>query len=208
MSDLILAGNLDILYYYRHNTVHLALILPNTSLAHESLIKALSAIMSSHSHVPIPALDQLIDSVLAQLQIYKANFTTQVNSVFTRITPKDIIRLVIIAGAYCLLRPYLIKLGARFQARDHEREIDQDEIQAMRKSEGYNKGSLQSRVEIPDDTDGESGEEGSGTGLDWGKKARRRQRRVMRQLLEAEEQRRMDEEEAESDKELEQWMAG
>lgn len=155
-------------------------------------------------------LDQMIDNILYQITIYKNNLTHQVNETFTRLTPKDLIRLVIIVGAYSFLRPYLLKLGARFQAKDHEREIDHEEIQEMRKSEGYNKGSLKGTVNIPDDTDSEEGEgvtrTVTRTGTDWGKAARRRQRRVMSQLLEAEEKKRLEDEEAESDKELEQFM--
>lgn len=75
----------------------------------------------------------------------------------------------------------------------------------MRKSEGYNKDSIKGRVEIPDDTDSED-EAVTRTGMDWGKAARQRQRRVMKQLLDAEEKKRLDDEEAESDKELEQFM--
>jgi hypothetical protein len=153
-----------------------------------------------------PSFDDALSTLLTQLTTYKNNFTTQVNAAFTRLTPKDIIRLVIIVGAYCLLRPYLIKLGGRFQAQDHERELDTEEIDRMRKSEGYG-GSLKGRVEIPDDTDSDSDGEGAlGTGADWGKKARRRQRRVMRQLIEEDEKRRREEEEAESDKELEAFL--
>ena len=150
-----------------------------------------------------PNLDSMIDSILYQINIYKNNLTHQVNETFTRLTPKDLIRLVIIVGAYSFLRPYLLKLGARFQAKDHEREIDHEEIQEMRKSEGYNNSSL--KVDIHEDTDSED-EATTRTGSDWGKTARRRQRRVMRQLLEAEEKKRLEDEEAESDKELEQFM--
>ena len=149
--------------------------------------------------------NQMMDNMLTQINTYKNNFTHQVNETFTRLTPKDLIRIVIIVGAYSFLRPYLLKLGARFQAKDHEREIDHEEIQEMRKSEGYNKDSIKGRVEIPDDTDSED-EAVTRTGMDWGKAARQRQRRVMKQLLDAEEKKRLDDEEAESDKELEQFM--
>ena len=64
---------------------------------------------------------------------------------------------------------------------------------------------MKGRVGIPDDTDSDN-EAVARTGTDWGKAARQRQRRVMKQLLDAEEKKRLDDEEAESDKELEQFM--
>ena len=162
-----------------------------------------------------PPSTPTLDALLSQLQIYKDNFLTQTQLAFSRLTPQGIIRLVIIVGAYCLLRPYLIKLGGKFQAKDHERALDMEEVERLRKAEGIgnDKGeSLKGRVQIPHDTDSEADEgeeEGArGSGVDWGKKARRRQRRVMRELVEAEGRRRKEEEEAASDKEIEEFLTG
>lgn len=47
---------------------------------------------------------------------------------------------------------------------------------------------------------------GKGSGVDWGKKARRRQRRLIRGILEAEEKLRREEEEADSDREIEEFL--
>lgn len=135
---------------------------------------------------------------------YAANIRSQVSYSYHRLGAQDYIRLIAIVGAYCLLRPYLLKLGARFQAKDHERELDPDE---MASAEATSVNSLRGKVHVPEDTDSESDEEGR-KGTDWGKKARRRQRRVLRGILEAEEKRRREEEEAESDKEIEEFLVG
>ena len=163
------------------------------------------------------SFDDLLDTISTHFRTYKSNFVNQTSLAFSRLTPKDGIRLVIIAGAYCLLRPYIIKLGARFQERDHDRagQVDMtEEVSKLRKADGRGNTSLKEQVQIPEDTDSEDdGEEGGGmssgkAGPDWGKTARRRQRRVMRQLLEADEKRRREEEEAGSDKEIEDLLIG
>lgn len=41
--------------------------------------------------------------------------------------PGEILRMVIILGGYLLLRPYILKMQAKFQERDHAREIDPTE---------------------------------------------------------------------------------
>lgn len=118
------------------------------------------------------------------------------------LTPKDYIRLLVIVGGYCLLRPYLIKLGGRFQAADHERELDGTEISS---SAAVSPDSLRGHVDIPDDSESEE-EIGGATGTNWGGNARRRQRKLIKSIVDAEEQLRAEEEEADSDKEIEEFL--
>lgn len=125
------------------------------------------------------------------------------------LTPKDYIRLLAIVGGYCLLRPYLVKFGGRFQASDHEREIEDTEILS---AGGDNKGIISPNVlrgQIPEDTDEDDEEEEGDKGVvSWGRKARRRQRGLVRKIVEAEENRRREEDEADSDKEIEEFLRG
>lgn len=146
----------------------------------------------------------LIDNITHQFITYASNLRSQVTSSYSRLSLQDYIRLIAIVGAYCLLRPYLLKFGAKFQAKDHERELDPDE---MASAAAVSPNSLRGKVHVPEDTDSGSEEEGR-KGTDWGKKARRRQRRVLRGILEAEEKRRREEDEAESDKEIEEFLVG
>ena len=153
------------------------------------------------------AMDQITD----RLALYAGNFTSQARTSIERMTPEQWLRLVVIACGYALLRPYLLKLGGKHQQADHERALDLSEAQDLQRASGKvvrdpRDGALRERADVPEDTD--SGSEGEGpagksAGADWGKKARRRQRRVVRTLLEQEERRKEMEVENESDKEIE-----
>ncbi|BFZ63378.1 hypothetical protein YB2330_004500 [Saitoella coloradoensis] len=46
-------------------------------------------------------------------------------------TVYDYIRIITIIGAYCLLRPYLLKIGAKIQEKDHERAMAADEANSI-----------------------------------------------------------------------------
>jgi len=97
------------------------------------------------------------------------------------------IRMIAIVGGYLLLRPYIEKGAAKWMGSEHEKELDPAEMaKANGKKAKISPNSLRGQVEIPDDTDEEE-EEGQATGADWGKKARKRQRTVLRKILEAEE---------------------
>ena len=148
-----------------------------------------------------------MDKISPIFSHYTSKAINNFNSTFDRLTLQDYIRLIVIIGAYALLRPHLIKLGARFQAKDHERELDPEEIeQAGKISANSLRGeSLKGKVHIPQDTDSESEDEARKT-TDWGKKARRRQRKVIRGLLEEEDKRRRELEEDESDKEIQEFL--
>jgi hypothetical protein len=146
----------------------------------------------------------LLAYVADQFSEYSSNLRSQVNYTYHRLTIKDYIQLVIIVGAYGLLRPYLIKLGAKFQAKDHERELDPDE---MSSAAATSINSLRGKVHVPEDTDSESEAEGKKE-TDWGKKARRRQRKMIREILEAEEKKLRELDENESDKDIEEFLVG
>jgi len=103
-----------------------------------------------------------------------------------------------------LLRPYLIKLGARSQMKSHEEESAQAE-QAAKAAISPNE--LRGQVQIPEDSDSEEEEEaGQTTSTNWGKKARRRQREMIKKMLEAEEQRLRESKEEEEDKDIEEFL--
>lgn len=139
-------------------------------------------------------------------QAWVQEMRTQAAQTTRNLSPKDYIRLLAIVGGYCLLRPYLVRFGGRFQASDHEREIDDTEVLSG------DKGIISPNVlrgQIPEDTDEEEEEEEGDKGVvSWGRKARRRQRGLVRKIVEAEEKRRREEEEADSDKEIEEFLRG
>jgi len=101
-----------------------------------------------------------------------------------------------------LLRPYIIKLGARSQMKSHEKA----EADAQAKAE-ISPNELRGFAEIPEDSDDEIEEiQAEATGPDWGKKARRRQRNMIKKLLEAEERRLEESKEEEEDKDIAQFL--
>ncbi|KAI9754688.1 MAG: hypothetical protein M4579_004593 [Chaenotheca gracillima] len=154
-----------------------------------------------------------MEAPLETLNVWAGNFQRNIGSTFSGLSLQGYVRLIAIVGAYCLLRPYLLKLAAKFQARDHERELDPDEMSSAKAALSPNSLRGQVAPQLPEDTDDEddeSDEEGlryrAGSGVDWGKNARRKQRRMIKQLLEADEKRRLEDEEAESDKDIEEFL--
>jgi hypothetical protein len=152
-----------------------------------------------------------IEAYLSHLRTrVSTSVSTSVSSIAT-LSARDYIRLVTIIGAYCLLRPYLLKLSARFQTRDHERELDLNEASSAaavnpRGRASVAKDGLLGQVDIPEDSESEEDGEGGTTGADWGKGARRRQRVMLRRLLDEEEKRRVEELEGRENKDIEEFL--
>ncbi len=147
--------------------------------------------------------------MLHHLHTWSSNLQHNISNSVTRMTIQDYLRLVIIVGGYALLRPYLIQLGGKFQAKDHERELSEHETSSMA---AMSPNSLRGQVTVPEDTDDdEEDEDGEHSGreqsrdADWGRRARRRQREMIRKMLEAEERARAEEGD-DSDKEIEEFL--
>lgn len=103
-----------------------------------------------------------------------------------------------------MLRPYLVKLGGRFQASDHDRELD--ETAEMISPAAVSPNALRGRPDVSEDGSGEE-EQVESAAPRWGRGARRRQKRkVAQEVLEAEEKLKVDEEEADSDREIEEFL--
>ncbi|OCL12124.1 DUF1531-domain-containing protein [Glonium stellatum] len=135
------------------------------------------------------------------LSTWAGNFQRNTSSAFAELRLQDYIRLVVIIGGYCLLRPWLMKLGAKMQTKSHE--ADSADTGLM------NPNELRGKVEIPgvdEDSDEEEEEAAAGTAGNWGRGARVRQRKFIREALEREEKRLREETEAESDKEIEEFL--
>ncbi|KAM7204372.1 Protein trafficking Pga2 [Rhypophila sp. PSN 637] len=145
----------------------------------------------------VPGVGGVIDLV----KIVGGRLQNNVRSGFAEMTAQQWIRLVIIVGAYMLLRPYLIKLGARSQMQSHEAAEAENEAKAK-----ITPNQLRGQIDIPEDSDDEGEEAADATGADWGKKARRRQRDMIKKLLEAEERRLQESKEEEEDKDIEEYL--
>jgi hypothetical protein len=174
------------------------------------------AFLTSCNDTPTTTLPQpnanTMDSLRGLLAIAGDRFKTNVADSITNMTPQKWIRLIIVAGAYALLRPYIIKLGAKQQMKAHERQEAEDAAEAQAQ---ISPNMLRGQVEIPDDSDDEVVLLAGGykkettaavTATEWGKKARRRQRDVIKKLLDAEEERLRQEHEDEEDKDIEEFL--
>jgi hypothetical protein len=154
-----------------------------------------------------------MDTLRSLLTTAGERFTNNIQSGFSNMTAEKWIRIIIVAGAYALLRPYIIKLGARQQMKAHEHEAA--EAEAEHQAAQISPNQLRGQVDIPEDS---SDEEEAGarardkettaavTATEWGKKARRRQRDVIKKLLDAEEERLRQLHEDEEDKDIEEFL--
>lgn len=157
--------------------------------------------MDNHPRTP----ESPFSGPLNTLWTWADNFQRNTSAGFTSLKAKDYIRLIAIIGAYLLLRPYILKLGAKAQERQHAKESAEGGDASLDPNDLRGGG----KVEIPgvDDEDEGSDMEGEGTAGDWGRGARLRQRRFIRQALRAHEERlAAEDEETASDKEIEEFL--
>ena len=140
----------------------------------------------------------MADPILETVSTWATNAQTNVSHAFSSLGPQDLIRLIVIIGGYALLRPYLIQIGSRFQADDHEREVDLDTLKTPASTK-----SLQSQVQVPEDSDDDADQT---VAASWGRGARRRQREMIRNVLEAEERRKEEEQAHDSDEEIQEFL--
>lgn len=149
--------------------------------------------------------EHLFDSVSKLGELLYTRTSTNLDATFKNMTPKQWIRLVIIVGAYCLLRPYVLKMAGKHQ----ERQLEKAQEEASKAEISPNQ--LRGQIDIPEDSDDEAAEGGEqaqaqASASDWGKKARRRQRHMIKKLLDAEEKRLRELQEDEEDKDIEQYL--
>ncbi|ERT02093.1 uncharacterized protein SPSK_05630 [Sporothrix schenckii 1099-18] len=153
-----------------------------------------------------------------------SRFANNLAGSFGSLTIHQWIRLVVIAGAYMLLRPYIVKLGGRVQMKQHEADekaslaeavaIANGEKPALSANDlrgGAPKNSKAAAAILGSDDEDDSDNEGAVTGAaasgtDWGKNARKRQRRMLRNMLEAHEQQLADAQADEDDKDIEEFL--
>jgi hypothetical protein len=140
-----------------------------------------------------------IDDIPGTLRTWGNNFTRNSTAAFTNLTAKNAIQLVIVIGAYALLiRPVLVSIGARIQAKQHVEASQEAEAEWQAKLSANNLRG----VAIPGvDSDSDEDDEVKANVKvgQWGRKARVRQRNIVRRLLVEKEERGLEDE---SDEEL------
>lgn len=156
--------------------------------------------------------------VLKMASVAKERFTTNLAKSFEGMSPTHWIRVVAFVGAYLLLRPYLMKLGAKVQTSQLEKEAAQSAAAAEEKEKAKKQRAAMSpndlrggRKAIPaeeSDSEDEQVPAGQASGADWGKKARKRQKVMIKKLLSAEEERLQKLQEDDEDKDIEEFLTG
>jgi len=134
----------------------------------------------------------------AQMAQYGQNASNNRQETVTAMTIHGWLRLLVIVGGYMLLRPLALKFIAKGAVRKME-EADEKE-KAMAKITPNELRGAKAQLEEQDDED-----TGDGTAVDWGQKARRRQRQLLKAMLEAEELRKQEEED---DKDIDEFLTG
>lgn len=177
------------------------------------------SLIATYIHTNPPIMDELqglvehlFDSVAQLAELVYSRATTNLGGSFKEMTPKQWIRLVAIVGAYCLLRPYVLNMAAKHQVKQLEKE-EQKAAAAEAAAAEISPNQLRGKIDIPEDSDDEAEAGGTQsqtqtTAADWGKKARRRQRHVIKKLLDAEEERLRKLQEDEEDKDIEEYLVG
>ncbi|KAK6536722.1 hypothetical protein TWF281_000941 [Arthrobotrys megalospora] len=129
----------------------------------------------------------------------QSRISQNLSGTFGTLTGTDYIRLIAIVGGYLLLRPYLQKIGAKYQERDHARAIDLDNEQDSMAATGQKTRVIAGEGHDLDDEDESSDEEG------WGRKKRLQQRKEKaRKKKEIED--RIKAEEDEEDKDIQEFL--
>jgi len=145
---------------------------------------------------PISPLSKIMDDaqifyheVIKALTTWKGNFTRNTSESFSRMTAKNWLRLVIIVCTYCLIRPYILKLGAKVQQSYLEKESKEADEQWAAMHPNDLRGGRRN-VDIPGVESEDEGEDGQNEVVvkgEWGRKARVRQRKIVRKAMEIHE---------------------
>ena len=134
------------------------------------------------------------------------------------------IRIITIVGAYLLIRPYLTKAAALGAAKKQKEALEDDDVVQRKKDRELNdmniitpnilRGDKGRKVELPESSDEEGGEEqgkASGGDAKWGGKARKRQRQLLKKIIEQEERARREAQDvgtfySDEDKDIEEYL--
>lgn len=151
-------------------------------------------------------LGDLLEQLGSILGIAGQRLVTNAGLSFSTMTMQKWIRLVIVVGTYLLVRPYILKYASKRQEAQFAKDNSEEEAKTQ-----ISANSLRGQIDIPeesDDDENQTGVEATTTASDWGKKARKRQRHMLKKVLEAEEKRLQELQEDEEDKDIEQYLVG
>lgn len=128
---------------------------------------------------------------------YGQSATNNLSNVFSEMTIQQWIRLVIVVGGYMLIRPYAIKYLGKKKIEEWQEEDEKEKAKISPNQLRGEKGPIEL---------GDSDEEGEGTASDWGHAARLRQRKMVKKLLEVNEEQKRQLQEDDDDKDIAEFL--
>ena len=145
--------------------------------------------------------------MLLPLASWAGNLQRNTADAFHKLNPTDYIRLITIICAYLLIRPYLMKIGAKIQQKEYDRKAGPVEMdgQGSKAVDSFSQQTkqLHNHRDSDSDSDNDSDGEREGEGVNWGQRARLRQRKIVRRALAEHERNLQEMQQTESDKEIE-----
>jgi hypothetical protein len=139
----------------------------------------------------------LLGQAVSKLAQYGQNASNNLSDTFNNMSLQHWIRLTVIVGGYMLMRPYVLAAISRGAVKNMEEQDAKEKAEAVAMTANDLRG-VHEQIEEQSDDDYE--EPGAAA---WGQQARVRQRRILRQLMEAEEKRRAEEDE---DKDIQEYL--
>ncbi|GFP55286.1 hypothetical protein ACSS6W_009410 [Trichoderma asperelloides] len=157
--------------------------------------------MDSQSYQPYQDGDgQSSQSILGHLSQFGQNASNNIQKSFSDMSTQGWLRLIMVVCTYLLIRPHIIKYSTKHAVKKLEEQDTKDKQYAKEQVAKMSPNDLRGLGSVEEDVDADEGADGSKA--DWGSKARVRQRKVLRKILEAEEQRRYEEESDEDVRDL------
>ncbi|EHA55364.1 hypothetical protein MCOR27_006259 [Pyricularia oryzae] len=148
-----------------------------------------------------------MDGLYNMATLVKDRVRNNLGNSLSQMSAQQWIRLITAICAYLLVRPYLVSLAGKVQMKQMEKEEARAEAEAaeQRAKMSPNEFRGQQIAGVPEDTDDEEDGEPAAP-AQWGKKARRRQRQVVRKILEDHEQKLADQAGDDEDKDIEEFL--
>jgi hypothetical protein len=146
----------------------------------------------------------MADFIINMVSAGAHNLYRNATHMFDGMDLRNWIRIVAVVGAYLLIRPYFVNLGIKMQKEAHEKAMN--EHKAKKEKEAVlSPNAFRGNVKIPEDTDTEE-EKSTAADANWGKKARKRQRQMVRKILEQDEKKRREQQEDDEDKDIQEFL--
>lgn len=142
----------------------------------------------------------VLGKFIMQLAQYGQNASNNMQGAVKSMSPQSWLRLIAIVGGYMMMRPYVMKWASKRAVEGMEEADEREKAdEKARMSANEFRGVKEKLIEQEEDEDA-----GEGTSSDWGQKARVRQRQLLKQMLEAEEERRA--QDAEDDEDIKEFL--